>query len=137
MSTDALQQEWQVLQVNSERYEAGALAIKLVAVATAVACMVAGPEVVVTGALIAVLWLQEGIFRTSQARLVARLTRIETLISSGTGGESFRLHLDWLANRPGTAGLVSEYFSNALRPTVGYPYAVLILILVLRGWTMG
>ena len=49
-------------------------------------------------------------------------------------GLPFQLHTQWLAARPGAAGLLRDYISNALRPTVAYPYVVLILgLLVLYG----
>lgn len=131
---DGLQSEWQVLQCNSERYEMGALALKLAAVAVAVIGLAGIVPTVAATSLLAVLWLQEGVFRTSQARLVARLGRIEACMEEGRSEEAYRLHRDWLATRPGTVGLVAEYVGHALRPTVAYPYVVLVAFVAGWGW---
>jgi len=40
------------------------------------------------------------------------------------------LHTDWQARRPGTAGLIKEYLAQSLRPTVAFPYPVLLVILL-------
>lgn len=136
MSIEGLQGEWRVLQRDSERYETGALAVKLAAVAVASVGFAGTIPAVAASGLLAVLWLQEGIFRTSQARLVSRLGRIEECMASGQGQEAFRLHRDWQATRPGTAGLVAEYVGHALRPTVAYPYPVLIVLLGAWAWTV-
>ncbi|MFO1320821.1 MAG: hypothetical protein U1F52_14490 [Burkholderiales bacterium] len=132
MTHDGLRREWQILQGNSERYETGALAIKLVAVALVVACFAVNAPMVLTLALLAVLWLQEGIFRTSQSRLADRLLRIEAkLDAGGDEQDAFRLHLEWHASRPGMAGLIAEYLANAMRPTVAYPYPLLMIVVAL------
>jgi hypothetical protein len=39
------------------------------------------------------------------------------------------LHSEWLASRSGVPGLLREYAVSALRPTVAFPYAVLLLLL--------
>jgi len=70
-----------------------------------------------------VLWLQEGILRTSQARLAARLLQIESGAS-----DPWRLHTEWQAGRSGVVGLLTEYVGNSLRPTVAFPYVVLLAI---------
>ena len=68
MSTNTgLQQEWNTLQNNIERYEHSALWLKLAAIALTLSAGSLPP--VLAPALLLILWLQEGIFRTSQARL--------------------------------------------------------------------
>ena len=117
--------EWVALQHDHERYEALALIVKLFAVALVTMSLALSWNAVAAILPLPVLWLQEGILRTSQARLGARLLRIE----SG-GSEAFRLHSEWQADRPGVIGLLGEYIRNSLRPTVAFPYAILLVITV-------
>ncbi len=127
-TTDAACREWSVLQPLYERYEFGALAIKL----TAVVLFFGGIVIELHGAwlllLIAVLWLQEGIFKTCQARLGERLLAIEQDIAAGATAGAFALHTRWQVQRKGVFGLVREYLSTAMRPTVAFPYLVLLVL---------
>lgn len=117
--------EWVTLQQDHERYEASALVIKLVAVVLSTIGIALSWPVLALILPLPTLWLQEGILRTSQARLGARLLRIE----SGRS-DAFRLHSEWQAGRPGIPGLLAEYIGHALRPTVAFPYAVLLSVIV-------
>jgi len=132
-STNPAAREWAVLQILHERYEFGALAIKLTAVVLFFAGIVIDLHATWLMLLMAVLWLQEGIFKTSQSRLGARLLQLEQTLAEGDGGQggAFQLHTGWAAQRPGTIGLVGEYLRSAMRPTVAFPYAVLLLVLLL------
>lgn len=123
MRASPAETEWIALQHDHERYETSALLIKLVAVVLATFGISAAWPPLAMIVPVPILWLQEGILRTSQARLGARLLRIE----SG-GSDAFRLHTEWQASRPGIAGLLAEYFGNALRPTVAFPYVVLLVL---------
>jgi hypothetical protein len=125
----ALSQEWITLQNNHERYETGGLLLKLAGVAIWGIGMAWGRHDPLVNLLVLILWVQEGVYRTFQARLGARIVHIEALLGrEGTEGAAFQLHSEWLANRPGMAGLLAEYGKSALRPTVAFPYAVLLLI---------
>lgn len=131
---ELLGQEWMTLQNNHEHYERGALALKAVTVVLAFALLAVNLPVLVVGLVVSALWLQEGIYRTSQSRLGQRLLVLEGLIRGDESDAPFQLHTQWQAARPGVWGLLREYIANALRPTVAYPYAVLILgLLVLYG----
>lgn len=132
-TTNAAAREWTVLQHLYERYEFGALMIKLTAVALFFAGIVIDLHASWLMLLMAVLWLQEGIFKTSQTRLGGRLLQLEQMLAGGDGGQggAFQLHTGWAAQRPGVIGLVGEYLRSAMRPTVAFPYAVLLLPLVL------
>lgn len=127
-TTNAAAREWTVLQPLYERYEFGALAIKL----TAIVLLFAGIAIELHGAwilmLLAVLWLQEGIFKTCQARLGERLLVIERHLAADDTSGAFALHRSWQAQRRGVFGLVREYLSSAVRPTVAFPYLVLLLL---------
>ena len=69
---ELLGQEWTTLQNNHEQYEKGGLHIKLISVLLTAAGLVFGLDPLLMGALVALLWVQEGIFRTFQARLGER-----------------------------------------------------------------
>ena len=125
--SEPLGQEWMTLQNNHEHYERGALALKLVSVVLAFALLAVNLPAPIVACVVAALWLQEGIYRTSQSRLGARLLVLERLIRGDESGMPFQLHTQWQAARPGVGGLLREYLSNAGRPTVAYSYVVLLL----------
>lgn len=124
MTTTALQQEWLALQAQHERYEVLALAVKLAAVAV---CAVV-PDATLALCLIALLWLQEGVLKTFQGRLGDRLLVVEAGVKAGAVAVPMQLHSDWLATRPGAAGLLLQYLKSALRPTVALPYPLLMAL---------
>ena len=125
-----LAHEWAILQHNHEQHERNSLLIKLAGVALLAASPALALSVPATVALLLVLWLQEAILRTFQARIGERILRIEQLLREGAAQSAApcQLHSEWLASRPGLAGLLGEYGKNMLRPTVAFPYAVLVLI---------
>jgi len=123
--SEPLAHEWAVLQNNIEQYERHALWIKLIA--TALAAQLGWMGWSLLGiAITLVLWLQEAIFRTSQARLGARILHLETQVDAAP----HQLHTNWQARRPDTAGLIKEYVSQSLRPTVAFPYPLLVVVLL-------
>ena len=152
---DALSQEWTTLQTQHEQYEVGGLIIKLASVALTVAGFALHLNLKLMLALVALLWLQEGIYRTFQSRLGRRILRVEQLIKRGahesdsmapaqttpmqqqdaasgpaqglTHPVAFQLHSEWVAGRPGVVGLIAEYARSACRPTVAFPHAVLMI----------
>lgn len=131
-ASNGLQQEWSTLQNNIEGYEHSAQWLKLAALAV----VLMPQSLPLQGVLLLILWLQEGIFRTSQARLGERVVLIEQLLAAGETetDKACQLHSQWLAQRPGTIGLLLEYARSALRPTVAFPYPLLlVLTLLLRG----
>ena len=133
----ALGQEWITLQNNYERYENGALMVKLVAVVLFFAGFALEMGTWLVCAVVLVLWLQEGIFKTYQTRLGERLLQLEQLHSAetadGPGDKAFQLHSAWRTRRKGMAGLLAEYSLSASRPTVAFPYAVLIVLVLTMG----
>ena len=98
-----LGQEWQALQTQYEQYERSALQIKLAAVLMCVWLLGGGLmsklNLMLAVVFVLLLWLQEGIFRTSQARVGERIAQLETGLR--TSGEDtavptpFQLHSDW------------------------------------------
>jgi hypothetical protein len=134
-----LGREWVALQASFEGYERGALAIKLLTVVVAALAMLWGLPAVFVAGLVAVLWLQEGIWRTFQARVGARIERVEACLRHPVPGAPplttapFQLHSDWRAARPGSLALLRSYAAHAARPTVAYPYGVLMVVAGLVG----
>ncbi|MEJ6005027.1 hypothetical protein WG899_05680 [Paucibacter sp. AS339] len=128
---DGLRAEWLALQAHHEQYERAALGIKLLAVAL---CALAFSHwaAVARGLwlLIGLLWLQEAIFKTFQGRLGERLLRVEALLREpdAAPGQAMQLHSEWLAGRAGGLGLLREYLRSACRPTVAFPYPVLMAL---------
>ncbi|CAN5140635.1 hypothetical protein BH11PSE10_BH11PSE10_20760 [soil metagenome] len=114
-----MKDEWLLLQKQHEQYEFAALAIK----GAAVALLASHAPLVIL--LLAVLWLQEAIIKTFQARLGARLLRLEAMLLEGKE-QPMQLHTDWLASRPRGVALGGEYLRSACRPTVAFPYPVLM-----------
>ncbi len=129
-TTAALSQEWTTLQNNHERYESGALWIKLVAVVLFFTGAAIALEPWLLCLLQLVLWLQEGIYKTWQARLGERLLVLERLLATlpAAPGTAFQLHSSWSASRRGAPALVAEYLASACRPTVAFPHLVLVLL---------
>ncbi len=125
-------QEWQILQQEHAQHERNALLIKLVAIGIAFIALAVVVDLLLVGVLIATLWLQEAMIRTTQARLGDRLLQLETLHRQVPVqiSEAFQLHSAWKATRPAVGKLMGEYLINAIRPTVAIPYAVLLMILL-------
>lgn len=134
--TSPLAHEWSTLQNNYEQYEKSSLLIKLGATAVFVSGPALALDAAVSVAVMLILWVQEGILRTGQARLGDRIMRIEQLLRQATPQVAYacQLHTEWLAARPGFGGLLAEYAKSMLRPTVAFPYAVLMLLNI--GWAV-
>jgi hypothetical protein len=125
--TATLSQEWTTLQNNYEQAERSALLVKLAAVTLYVGGYALGVPYELIGGTALLLWIQESLCRTSQARLGERIVRVEALVKNAAPAASAcQLHTEWLASRQGSVGLLAEYASHALRPTVAFPYAVLV-----------
>jgi hypothetical protein len=126
-SNALLVKEWQSLHNSHEHYEQYALIIKLFSVAVTLFSLAFYHESQVIVLILAVLWLQEGIWKTYQARTCLRIELIErALIESNL--IAFQFYNQWAENRPSAVGLIMEYIKNALKPTVIYPYIPLIFI---------
>ncbi|WP_166423470.1 hypothetical protein [Paraglaciecola sp. 20A4] len=131
----ALQQEWVTLQNQYDSYEKFACVIKLVCISlVATMLLLLAPNVFVA-AFIFVLWLQEAIWKTFQARIEVRLLSIEKILSSPeemahANQIAMQFNSTWLETRPSMLGLLQEYATSALRPTVALHYLLLIVIVI-------
>ena len=126
-----LSQEWQTLHQDHERYDRYGLLIKLTATLVCLLTIGLGMTLLLALAFVLVLWLQEGIWRTVQARTSDRLLVIERLLKEPTNQVAMQFYSEWEASRPGTVGLVKEYLRNSLRPTIAYPYVILLALQVI------
>lgn len=131
MQASQLGREWRALHHDCEASERSTVWIKLAAVALAVVAVALSFDAVLALLLIGLLWVQEAIVRTGQSRLVARLLQVEALLREGAAAPRLacQLYSDWQVHRPGTLGLIGQYLQAAVRPTVAFPYAVLIVVL--------
>ncbi len=125
----ALQLEWITLQNNYEQYEKSALLIKLTGIVLCALSLLLARHQLQVIAVLSILWIQEGIFRTYQSRLGERILRIENHLaqSTQTEGAAFQLHSEWMRGRPGISGLIKEYVASTLKPTVAFPHAALLV----------
>jgi len=123
---NALQQEWVSLHHSTEKSETLSLIIKLVSVALCFIGIVSNLSPVILSLLLLTLWLQEAIWKTFQARAELRLLIIEKAWLEKDESRSLQFYSEWSASRPGTLKLILEYLSNAARPTIAYPYVILL-----------
>lgn len=135
-ATRPLGHEWSTLQRDHERHERTAVLVKVAAVFLAGTVFVVAIPAWVGLLLIAALWLQEAMLRTVQARLGDRLLRVETLMAEDPDGArgAYRFHTEWAAQRGGAGALLAEYLGAALRPTVAFPYPLLIVLVFVGAW---
>lgn len=126
-SNALLVKEWQSLHNSHEQYEQYALIIKLFSVAVTLLSLAFSHESMVIILILAVLWLQEGIWKTYQSRTCLRVELIERALVENNL-VAFQFYSQWSDNRPSSVGLVIEYIKNSLKPTVIYPYIPLIFI---------
>ena len=126
------QSEWAIIHGDIEKYERFSLVIKLFSVLVSVLSIAYISDWWLAIGLILVLWLQDGIWKTFQKRMETRIVFIEQQLqdTADEGSMAFQLYSQWEANRRGVAGLIKEYLLNAAKPTVAYPYVVLILLML-------
>ncbi len=127
----ALVEEWKVLQTQTNAYEKHALYIKLISIGIVSAALLthqAGFSILL---LLAVLWLMEAIWKTFQSRITERILTVEeALKAKSDDAQSItpcQLNTEWLAQRQGFTGLIGEYLSQSIRPTVAFPHLLLIV----------
>lgn len=129
----ALVEEWTVLQTQSDAYEKHALYIKLVSIGIFSAALITNHTGFGMVFLLAVLWLLEAIWKTFQSRIIDRILTVEgglKTTSEPTDAELVypcQLNAEWLAHRHGFTGLIGEYLSQSIRPTVAFPHLLLII----------
>ena len=126
MATDYLSLEWQTLQNQFDSYEKYSLLIKLVAIFTTAFALGFEFNLLVPVLIVGVFWLQDGIWKTFQGRFETRLLIVEAALAANHNetGCQFNQQYQQIANSG--MGLIKEYLKQCLRPTVMYPYVVLL-----------
>ena len=120
---------WQTLHNSHEKYEHLALIIKLCSVALVAVCLATSVSIIICILLLALLWVQEGIWKTYQARTCDAIINLEQQ-SNTDDFNSCLLYSEWQSNRPSSSTLIREYIKNTLKPTVMFPYLPLMVILL-------
>lgn len=126
-----LQQEWLCLQNQYDSYEKHSLIIKLVALMLCPTLLFVAHVGAETIVFIALLWMQDGIWKTYQSRIGERLLVVEKAIVDGQGHQAMQFNSIWRESRQGSVALLAEYISQAGKPTVAYPHALLLVLCVL------
>ncbi|MBO1255964.1 hypothetical protein J3L16_09735 [Alteromonas sp. 5E99-2] len=130
---DLLAEEWKLMQGQFDLYECYSLIIKLISIVLAALSLIFGYTHFVMVLLVCVLWLQDAIWKTFQGRIEVRLLELEAFLSDDEETElalPFQFNTRYSESRPGTVGLLIEYLKQAARPTVAFPYCVLILLVL-------
>lgn len=136
----SLEQEWRVLQNQADAYEKHALYIKLLSfIIVATAVLISRGGLVIASVLV-ILWFQDAIWKTFQSRISDRLLKVEHALKRVSGQSSnidpditpCQLNAEWMEKRLGFKGLLSEYMTQALRPTVAFPHVLLIAVILIR-----
>jgi hypothetical protein len=127
----AILEEWTSQQHSYDRYEALSLGIKVFAVMVFIASTALAFEPLLILALICIVWLLEAIWKTFQSRTEERLLNLEEAWHQGDFTQAMRFYSHWQTQRPGTTKLIAAYVKNALRPTIAYPYALLLVATIL------
>ena len=127
-TSERLQLEWDRLHQDHERYDRSALFIKLAAIICSLLSLAYALPLLLAFLFVLTLWLQEGIWRTFQSRLADRLLIVESALANNQTALAFQLYSSWEENRPSTLGLIKSYIGNSVRPTVAFPYVILLCI---------
>ena len=137
MKTSSLENEWTVLQNQYDSYEKFSLLIKLSNIGLLSGAYFFDKLNAFVLLLILILWLQDAIWKTFQARIDVRLLQVENYLGDVdtrevTGGIAYQYNTQYLNSRPGSLGLIKEYALQAMRPTIAYPHVLLVLVIVLH-----
>lgn len=136
MNESHLAKEWSVLQNQYDSYEKFSLIIKLFSVLVLSFSYFLHHMGILTLLLLLILWLQDAIWKTFQSRINVRIMEVERGLSEdvsegSSSVKAFQYNSDYARNRPGLFGLIREYLKHAIRPTIAYPHALLVGLMVL------
>ena len=134
MQTSDLANEWSLLQNQFDSYEKYSLLIKLTSIVILFIAYCTHHLDFFVFILLLVLWLQDAIWKTFQARIENRLLQLEENLSGEQSleradGKAYQFNSAYIKNRPDNLGLIKEYFYQAIRPTIAYPHVILLLVL--------
>lgn len=140
MSKFNLESEWALLQNQFDSYEKYSLIIKLFAVGVLTLAFTANVVSIFVICLLLILWMQDAIWNTFQARIETRLLALEGALAVFEDDRDMtvcQFNSQYLKTRPGTAGLIVEYFKQAIRPTVAFPHVALVLLSLVQLLILG
>jgi hypothetical protein len=134
-----LKSEWVTLQTQFDSFEKYSLGIKLVSILAWCFLIFSVDAGMWTISVIAILWLQDGIWKTFQNRIGQRLEVVEQAIKdnlitpqNNNTELGMQFNLAWSQNRLGAKGLIGEYVKQSLKPTVAYPHVALIVLALIK-----
>ena len=128
-----LANEWSLLQNQFDNYEKYSLLIKLSAIGLLAVAYLLNNLTVFVFFLLLILWFQDAIWKTFQLRIETRLLQLEDYLS-GDGlldndeVKAYQFNNLFLQNRPSSVTLFKEYMRQAIRPTIAFPYVLLLLM---------
>ena len=134
MATDYLSLEWQTLQNQFDSYEKYSLLIKLVAIFTTAFALGFEFNLIVPVLMVGVFWLQDGIWKTFQGRFETRLLIVEAALAANHNETGCQFNQQYQQTANSGLGLIKEYLKQCLRPTVMYPYVVLLGLTLSAVW---
>jgi hypothetical protein len=132
-SASGFQQEWITLQTQYDSYEKYSLVIKLLNVVLTCLLLFVFHVGSWTLLVVAIIWLQDGIWKTFQNRIATRLYLVEKALAEAESHETgdlqaMQFNSDWLETRSSVSTLLKEYIGQSCKPTVAYPHAVLLVM---------
>lgn len=132
MTTNKNEAEWCLLQNQYDSYEKHSLYIKLTAILVLVLAEIFNTITLILFFILLVLWLQDAIWKTFQSRFEPRLLQLEKNIREKTECSTCQFNSEY--QKVETSGMtkIFEYIRQAVRPTIAFPHAVLIVIFVAR-----
>lgn len=130
MKNDALNKEWCLLQNQFDSYEKHSLFIKLASILLLAGALLADMASYALGFVLAILWLQDAIWKTFQSRIETRLLAVELNIKTKNTDDAFQYNSRYQESACSGGALIKEYLTQAIRPTVAFPHLVLIGLLI-------
>jgi hypothetical protein len=132
-----LKSEWITLQNQFDSYEKFSLFIKLFSILICCILVFSLNAGLWSLLVVAILWLQDAIWKTFQNRIGQRLEVVEQAIQDNPNHvpehllhTGMQFNLAWNQSRPQAIGLISEYIKQSLKPTVAYPHVLLIALVI-------
>lgn len=132
MDKNEFKTEWCLLQNQFDSYEKHSLYIKLLSVIVLLTAEISNVINIFIVLILAVLWLQDAIWKTFQSRIEPRLLQIEKYISEESEESAFQFNSAYHKTSLSGLSLITEYVHQSIRPTVAFPHIVLILILLVQ-----
>jgi len=132
MKNEKHETEWCLLQNQFESYEKHSLYIKLLSIFVLFLSEMTKIDSVSCIFILAVLWLQDSIWKTFQSRLEPRLLDIEKYMREGPDAAGFQFNSEYQKLESKGMAKIKEYAVQAIRPTVAFPHVILVLAVLFQ-----